>query len=179
MSAFVVSPTHIDVLLSVALHGPSDASSEGPLGWSPPYVNDLLDEETGPLTVSLCTAAGAALLAECIASVSYRYSGSRELPGPIPTPIPEQYEFSDLGSCLSIAESCKALDCFEYQSCEHRGWLDSGARLFGERLRSSLTSVLPGTWDAPWEWSPEILVERGLIPGGSGSYSSKEAPNGR
>jgi len=178
MSAFVVSPTHIDVLLSVALHGPRDASSEGPLGWSAPYVNDLVDEETGPLTASLCSAAGAALLAECIASVSYRYSGSRELPGPIPTPAPEQYEFSDLGSCLSISESCKAIDCFEYQSCEHREWSDSGAHAFCERLRSNLTSVLPGTWDAPWEWSPEVLAERGLIPGGTATHRSMETHDG-
>jgi hypothetical protein len=181
VSAFVVSPTHIDVLLSVALHGPSDRTS-GPLGWFAPYVNELLDEESGPLTAPLCSSAGAALLGECIASVAHRYPdcAHAELPGPLPMPSAEQYEFTDFGPCATIAETCKAIDCFEYQSCEHPSWSGSGAERFCARLREGLTASLPGASDAPWEWSPETLAERGLIPLGlGGGAKQKGAGDGR
>lgn len=169
MSAFVVSPTHVDVILSVALHGPGDAATGKPRNWSAPYVNELLQDGSGPLSAGLCSRAGAALLEECILSVSERYRDGEmdDLPGPIPTPRPEEYEFTDFGSCATIAEACRALDCFEYQSCEHPGWSDSGARYFCERLRANLTAVLPGAYEAPWEWTPETLAERGLIPRGA------------
>jgi hypothetical protein len=181
MSAFVVSPTHIDVLLSVALHGASDRAVAGNLGWTPPYVNELLSAQTGPLTPELCSAAGTALLAKCIASVSYRYPNCAptELPGPIPMPAAQQYEFTDFGACATIAETCKAIDCLEYQSCEHPAWAGSGAERFCARLREDLTAALPGARDAPWEWSPETLAERGLIPLGLNGLNHKETRYGR
>jgi hypothetical protein len=181
MSAFVVSPTHIDVLLSVAMHGPSDRAVAGNLGWTPPYVNELLSEKSGPLPLELCSNAGTALLAECLASVSYRYPdlGAGELPGPLPTPVAGQYEFTDFGSCATIAETCKAIDCLEYQSCEHPTWSGSGAERFCTRLREELTAALPGAVDAPWEWSPETLAERGLIPVGLADIDPKETCDGR
>jgi hypothetical protein len=176
MSAFVVSPTHIDVLLSVALHGPSDGTS-GLAHWSPPY----LDEATAALSATTATVLGAGLLAECIASVSHRYPDSplADLPGPLPMPVPSQYEFTDFGACLTIAEACSAIDCFEYQSCEHPAWSGSPSERFCSRLRASLTAALPGTADAPWEWSPETLAERGLIPLGLGALRPKGARDGR
>lgn len=159
MSAFVVSATHIDVLLSVALHGPSDGS--GLARWSPPY----LEEAEAPLSLTTATVLGSGLLAECIASVSHRYPDCEphELPGPLPMPILEQYEFTDFGSCLTIAEACKAIGCYAYQSCEHPGWAESVAARFCERLREALACRLPGYAEAAWEWTPEILAERGLI----------------
>ena len=66
--------------------------------------------------------AGAALLAECIASVGHRYPDAdpfHGLPGPIPAPDPERYEWTDFGAVLGAIEACKAIDCYEYQSCEH------------------------------------------------------------
>lgn len=181
MSAFIVSPTHIDVLLSVAMHGPSDRAVAGNLGWTPPYVNELLSEQSGPLTLELCSNTGTALLAECLASVSYRYPdlGAGELPGPLPTPVAGQYEFTDFGPCATIAETCKAIDCFEYQSCEHPAWSGSGSERFCARLREGLTAALPGAAQAPWEWSPETLVDRGLIPLGLNGPSPKEPRRGR
>jgi hypothetical protein len=140
---------------------------DGPLSWSPPWVTGLVEEETGPLTRRLCGRAGKRLLVECISSVSYLYrdvEAKLQLPGPVPTPNPWHYEFTDLGSCATIAEACKALDCFEYQSCEHPGWEGSGAERFCRRFRASLTSVLPGSAYAPWEWSVETLAGRQLIP---------------
>jgi hypothetical protein len=160
MSAFVVSPTHIDVLLSVALHGPTDGGDQ--LDWSPPY----LEEASARLSPRTASVLGAGLLAENIASVAHRYPdcARAELPGPAPMPSPEQYEFTDFGACLSIAEACSAIDCFEYQSCEHQEWEASASHSFCARLRASLTAALPGAADAPWEWSPETLAHRGHIP---------------
>lgn len=93
MSAFIVSPTHIDVLLSVALHGPSDGSAPTP--WSPPY----LEEAGTTLSATTCSLLGTSLLAENIASVAHRYPDREphELPGPMPIPTPSQYEFTDFG----------------------------------------------------------------------------------
>lgn len=160
MSAFVVSATHVDLLLSVALHGPSD-SAKSPHDWSPPY----LDEAGCRLAALTCSPLGAALLAECIASVSHRYPdcAADELPGPWPMPIPTQYEFTDFGSCATIAETCSAIDCYAYQSCEHPEWEGSAAHAFCNRLRAALTGSLPGYEQAPWEWTPETLAGRGLI----------------
>ena len=74
MSAYVVDPAHIDVLLSVAINGPRGRVAGHPGdGWHPPYVNELLDDRSGPLTAEDADRAGRVLLAECIESVSYRY----------------------------------------------------------------------------------------------------------
>jgi hypothetical protein len=161
MSAFVVSATHVDLLLSIALHGPSD-SARSSREWSPPY----LEEAGAQLSAATCSPLGAALLAECIASVSYRYpeDAFEELPGPIPMPRPEQYEFTDFGPCATIAETCKAIACYTYQSSEHLDWEGSTAHSFCERLRTALTGSLRGYEQAPWEWTPEMLAVRGLIP---------------
>lgn len=182
MSAFVIFPTHIDVILSVALNGPSDYGRTDSIGWSPTYLDELIDDSTGPASKALCSGAGRALLEECIRSVWYRYPDTEcaeELPGPIPIPVPSDYEFTDLGRCATTVEACKAIACFEYQSCEHPGWSGSGARRFCERLRAGLTGGLPRYEDAPWEWSPEILAERGLIPAGLGDVGPKETRDGR
>ena len=108
-------------------------------------------------------------MAECIASVGYRYPDCKygELPGPLPMPAPEQYEFTDFGPRATIAETCKAIDCYAYQSCEHPDWPESGAARFCEHLRESLTCRLPGYAEAAWEWTPEALAERGLINPGA------------
>jgi hypothetical protein len=173
VSAFVVSATHVDVLLSVALHGPNDGV--GPRrNWQPPYLN----EADAQLSSATCSPTGAALLAENIASVAHRYPNDalHELPGPMPMPMPAQYEFTDFGPCLTIAEACAAIDCYAYQSCEHPKWEASSAHAFCERLRAALVGRLPGYDAAPWEWTPETLAERGLIAAEAALYGGR---NGR
>ncbi len=130
-------------------------------------MNELLPGGGGPLRAEDADRAGAALMAECIASVSYRYPDADPLglPGPNPTPRPEEYGWKDFGQVLSIAEACKAIDCYEYQSCEHPGWGESGAAAFCRRLRSALTGALPGYREAPWGWSAGLVAER--IPTGA------------
>jgi hypothetical protein len=53
MSAFIVDPAHIDVMLSTAINGPTDNHRSPGSIWDPPYVNELLeDSATGPLTAA-------------------------------------------------------------------------------------------------------------------------------
>lgn len=155
MSAFVVSAAHIDALLSAAINGPNDRRPGSRLDWQSPYVHELLGV-LKPLGPGNADAAGAALMKECIASVTYRYPDlTGELPGPMPTPLPVQYEWTDMGRVMSAIEACKAIACFEYQSSEHLGWASSGARAFCLELRAAMVSCMEGYDAAPWEWSVE------------------------
>ena len=47
-------------------------------------------------------------------------------------------------------EILKALDCYQYQSCEHPAWRDSQAHAFCRALEGRLIQALPGYDDAPW-----------------------------
>ncbi len=159
MSAFVVDAAHIDALLSAAINGPTDRSGSRH-GWHPPYVHELLDASE-PLGADNASAAGRALMEECIASVSYRYPDSiGELPGPIPTPLPEQYEWTDLGRVMTAVEACKTIACFEYQSSEHPGWAQSGVRAFCSELRAAMVTRIDGYDAAPWVWDVELALDR-------------------
>jgi hypothetical protein len=163
MSAYVVDPAHIDVLLSVAINGPRGRGVRHPGdGWRPPYVNELLDDRSGPLTAEDADEAGRALLAECIESVSHRYPDDSldELPGPRPMPRADQYEWTDFGGLLTPIETCLAIDGYEYQSCEHPGWPTSGAFWFCHRLRCALVGAMPGYRDAEWHWTAEMVLDR-------------------
>ena len=76
MSAFIVGTDHIDYLVSAAV----DVGTNGG-GFGIYWAGERIDWESA-------TRVGAALLAENIASVAYRYAGSdpaRGLPGPVPT----------------------------------------------------------------------------------------------
>lgn len=110
--------------------------------------------------------AGRALLRECVASASYRYTDDSPdgLPGTMPGFDSERYEWTDFGPRLSAIECCKAIDCYEYQSCEHPAWRGSGAEAFCEQLRRCLVGAMEGYEGAPWEWSYEEFERRGMDP---------------
>lgn len=138
MSAFIVQKAHIDALLSTAMawdrYGPlvwliespgSDSSGyqEGE-PWGPGTMQWY---ETNKRELSRDTAGrvGAMLLAENQRSVNHRYAEDDiEIP----------YEFKETWALKPI-EVLKALDCFEYQSCEHQEWHASEAKTFCEALR--------------------------------------------
>lgn len=167
MNSFVVEPTHVDAIVSVALHGPADFDPRQYPGWDPPGVGDLFGRGQEILTALNATAVGAALLAECIASVAHEQGpvDLAELPGPSPIPEPRLYEFTDFGPVLSAAECCKAIACLECQSCGHPRWADSPARGFCGDLLWRLISTLPGYQGAPWELSADLLLARAAVPG--------------
>lgn len=61
---------------------------------------------------------------------------------------------------MSAIEACKAIACFEYQSCEHPGWVRSGVRAFCSELRKGLVTCMDGYDAAPWEWDVELALAR-------------------
>lgn len=152
MSAFIVGTDHIDYLVSAAV----DVGTNGG-GFGIYWGGERIDWESA-------TRVGAALLAENIASVAYRYAGSDpgwELPGPIPTPSPEEYEYQPFLT-VEPAQVLKALDCYESQSCEHPGWQESDARRFCDALRRRYSAMMPGYEDALWEVSRAELMKRAM-----------------
>lgn len=161
MSAYVVDPAHIDVMLSVAINGPKESLRAR---WTAPYVYELLegDQHTGPVARDTAALAGRALLAECIASVSYLYPDDPPggLPGPIPNPVVDQYEWTDFGRLLTPVETLKTIGSYEYQSCEHPDWWCSGSHHFCQRFRSALIECLPGFEEAESIWTAESALAR-------------------
>jgi hypothetical protein len=153
MSAFEVSNTHIDALVSAAL----SASRHGPLSW---YHGDIPRTERGEMlpgdpeylpalartkrTVTPENAGtwGATLLAENRRSVNWRYDEEE---------FEEPYEFRRIGGHLSAVAILKAIDCYDYQACEHPDWPQSEAYDFCQALRAAMIHQLPGYDAAAWE----------------------------
>jgi hypothetical protein len=159
VSAYVVDEAHIHFLVNAGLSLTSRLDSK--LRW---FVRPLTDEEKdvayrpgeawGPGAMSVYGElrreltdkntgwVGAMLWAENARSVNHRYNEEeweqpylfRRLPG-VPNPV----------------AVLKALDGFEYQSCEHPGWETSEAHSFCASLRKTAIRRLKGYDDAPWE----------------------------
>src|ERR1700746_2319525 len=146
MSAWMVSKTHIDLIVATAFRGPKNA----PRGWSQmrPYFADH------QLSVEALDRLGEELVKENLSSIHSRYpdtvSNPEGVPGPIAQYWLEEYIFPDSTPALTAVEALKALDCYEYQSCEHPEWEQSIAFKFCSSLRHALISTLPGYESAPW-----------------------------
>ncbi len=99
---------------------------------------------------------GQFLIDENLRSVRYRYdTASDNLPGPAEPYWTEPYEYAPLrAERVSTVQALKALDCYEYQSCEHPGWRTSEAFQFCEALRQKLIRALPGYDEAAWKITP-------------------------
>lgn len=151
MSAFIVGTDHIDYLIAAAVDASVLLGGYG-VYWA--------DER---ITRHNADAVGAALLAENIASVAYRYEdqGTGNLPGPIPNPVPAEYVYQPFLQ-VDAAQVLKAIDCYEYQSCEHPGWHDTEARRFCDVLRRRYAATMSGYDDALWEVRRVDLVEQML-----------------
>jgi hypothetical protein len=167
MRSFVVEATHVDAILSIAIHGPADFNPRRYPGWDPPEVGELLAHGAGLLSTDNASEVGAALLDACIASVAFQRAGppTEGAPGRWATPDPSAYEFTDLGPVLTAAEALKAIACLECQSCEHPSWRDSSARNFCGDLLWRVISTLPGYQEAPWELSADRLPARTAATG--------------
>jgi hypothetical protein len=138
MSAFLVGKPHIDALVTLALHGPSDRGPRYPGdGWS--LANRCQPDALGRL-----------LWRENLASVRYRYAqdgcaSDDDLAG---------YTYTYAAATrppLTAVQGLKALACLRYQSCEHPAWEASEAHAFCQQLQAALIAGLPGYEDAAWE----------------------------
>ena len=156
MSAFVVSKAHIDALVTAGLdlgrHGylywywpeltaeqESDAYARGSYaGSGAPEVAEARHHE---LWIDTADQVGAMLWAENYRSVNHRYAEDNQ---------PQAYGYTRCRRRLSAVALLKAVNCYEYQSCEHPGWKRSQAYAFCQALRSALIRELPGYEQAPW-----------------------------
>lgn len=151
MSAFILGTDHIDYLVSAALDCGIRQNGFG-IYW----LNERIEWHNADQI-------GAALLRENIASVSFRYESHRgDLPGPIPNPLPDAYTYQPFLE-VDTAQVLKALDCYEYQSCEHPGWNDSEAHRFCDVLRRRYGATISGYDDALWEVDRSELMERSML----------------
>ena len=119
MSAFQVTGKHIAVLVDASLMVNYYGGFDGPDTFNRLSLCKMLAEENAK-------------------SVNYRYSGKPSLP------VDRFGEFNrKVLKDYSLFVLLKAIDCYEYQACEHEGWKDSEAKAFCSRLRKSLISRSP------------------------------------
>lgn len=159
MSAYVVDREHLLALVRTAVEGPSgrgvypDNAWHGlrwyavpdrelrSIGWRESEVHvRRLDWTTVEELARL-------LFDENVASVRYRYADADES-GMIPDEAP--FTMGDVRRAprLSVGTALGALDCFEYQACEHDEWADSEARRFCDAFRRALCHAVSG-----YSWS--------------------------
>lgn len=151
MSAWLLDYAHIRYLVRAAMKLPHPH----PLSW---VWN--IDPETGsydravlrPGDYDEATRIGQVLVDENIASVRARY----------PSKPCEDREFVYNPSFVGLPKATdpvqvlKALDCYEYQSCEHAGWRSSEARAFVRFLRKAAIGALPGYDEAEWAIDDDV-----------------------
>lgn len=160
MSAWVVSSEHVDVLVRLAIAGPSDGipsvlrldfpvrvqDDSGRWRKVAP-VDDLRHSDLiDPSEI------GEVLLSENRRSVAHRYSE--------PDEDVEPYVYTDPGFAPTCAEAARTLSCLAYQSCEHPDWEESFARRIVLRLQDAVLGALPGIDEAPWGWSATDIAKR-------------------
>lgn len=161
MSAFMVSKTHIDALITAGLRWGLPHRTRGPVRWLHPELTDedkagayqrgepwgpeavrLTRERTHELTRESAGRVGAMLLAENRASVDHRYAEEE---------WEQPYEFEAVpGDAIDPVVVLSLIRCYEYQSCEHPEWEASEAHAFCEALTVHAIAALPGYGDAPW-----------------------------
>jgi len=138
MSAFVVHPEHIHVLLWAASR---PVGHDGPLQWhfdNPTKVDHLTRDRLDGV--------GQMLLDANVASVNYRYGEDDESLAYVYRP-PQH-------STWTAPELLNAVHCYEYQACERPDWQASEAHAFCRALEHRLIQSLPGYDDGPWSITP-------------------------
>lgn len=166
MSAWMVSKEHIDLLVDVAITGPrSDRAVSPDSAWHRvSWRRDSEDWRSGVQLGSDVTPdeLGEMLTLENLRSINYRYpdtfGNAEDTPRDGEVFWPEPYRFERHGYTMTPAEALNAIDCYEYQACEHPEWNESEAKRFCEALRSALISCIPGWRDAPWGWNSEKIA---------------------
>lgn len=139
MSAFVLSNAHINLLVNSGLDR---------------VHFDHNGTRTLPTTDN-ANSLGQMLIDTNIQSVAHRYPDTNitDLPGEnnanylIPFAFTADYELP------SVVQRLKAIDCYEYQSCEHPDWHNSPAERYCHMLRKYLIHKLRDYDDAEWDWN--------------------------
>lgn len=149
MSAYVVSPAHIDALVTLAVKGPAEHDYGWlNLGWTETRENGQLIAHRADYDTA--DELGAMLYAENIGNVTELYPGREMLPGRLTADDAPAYVWPMSGPVLSAVDGLKALDGFEYQCCDRPSWATSPTRAFCDFLRRALIAELPGYAEAAW-----------------------------
>lgn len=153
MSAFVVDPEHVNVMIWAGL----EPSRYMPvLRWTTDIIeNNMPHPDAEPdysgfgrpynvfeLRPDSKNRVGQMLLDVNAASVNYRYSENNAFIYGYQRPRDTHW---------SVPELLKAIHCYEYQTCERSDWEQSEAYAFCKALERRLINKLPGYDDGPWE----------------------------
>lgn len=162
MSAFVVPQDHIAALINAADHHARLYHSE--FHWQHDGTSYILSrtgdegrtegtEWHDPQERVSAQTLGQMLFDTCLRSVWHRYPNDtlETLPGYMPDRERGSLYKHNHGLSVKPIAALKAIDCYEYQSCEFPEWRETCAYAFCDRLRDSLIGDLPGYEDAPWE----------------------------
>jgi len=141
MSAFIVSESTIDAIVTAAIWGVQECSLGGG-NFNRPYFQGR------PLTESKAHALGECLWYENHLSVWHRYPSGERFHTFYLFPCKDGH--FEVPALRPIIEVLKLIECLEYQSSEHEGWETSVAHKFCSDLRNRLINYLPGYDAAPW-----------------------------
>lgn len=169
MSAFVVDKQHIDLLVRAALNAcPTRYAGDGCrlswwrvdeqgeyAGWRELNCHAETMEDDNYKAYFTPSQLGQILVSENVRSVHHRYPDDDpdlgELPGPIDAYYMAPYIYSDPGRTLTPGEVFRAIDCLDYQSCEHEDWRNSEAFAFLTSLRKAYCDQVADAEKAAWE----------------------------
>jgi len=164
MSAYLCKRNHFVYLVAAAM-SPNIGCFTVRWHWGADYA------QRGELRVAdFETAADVAnmLIRENLASVSFRYAGDKTsdtLPSAGDCSAVTAADFHDFHEFQAV-QVLKAINCLDYQSCEHPGWRTSEARAFLDALQSAAIDALPGydaaEWGAP-EPKPNMICLSALM----------------
>ncbi len=145
MSCFMVDKVDIDLLVDLALHGPSCAYRPGN-GWG---AFHWYWKKKG-INVDDPNKLGQMLAAQNARSIRARYvDGGSEM---IPDLADRGYAHSHVPMRLTPVEALKHVRYYDYQACETSDWEETEAYAFCDALTSALVNRLPGYEEAPWGW---------------------------
>lgn len=147
MSAYVVSDTHINALVSWASDGPARRyagdASRVEYYWSGER-RKVCGNEARIASV---------LYAENVRSVNARYQEHQPAHG-----FRYSYTRGPKGRPFSPVEIIRACHGYEYQACEADGWEESEAHAIIRAIERYAMRALPGYDDAAWEILPEMTA---------------------
>lgn len=144
MSAFVVTETHIRVIITACL-GSRNPNMRGRFSWHyGAFMENGTQNGRGDLNFDNADAIGSMLWLENERSVAERYQSER--------PNADACVYRHGTVRATSVEVLKAIKCLEYQSCEHREWHLSSACGFLIAAREWVIAEMDGYEDAPWVW---------------------------
>ena len=141
MSAFLVTRDHISYLISAALSRTLNPGYGSGMAWT--EGDDL--RTMGCTDYDEASRVAQMLWDENMASIHNRYPDTEKKCAPSYGP-----HRRDIQRPILAVQVLKAIDCYEYQSCEHGGWEQSDAHSFTSNLRRRAIAVLPGYEEADW-----------------------------